>query len=455
MTQDTYDVAVIGSGPAGYICALHCAEHGLKTVCIEKNASVGGTCLNVGCIPSKALLQSTEFYSQIATSAEKHGINLDNLRYDFPKMMARKNQIITEFNQGIRGLFKKHKVTLLEGAASFLTPTTLQIGGSQTITAHNTVIATGSQPITLPFLPFDEQKVLSSSGALSLKQPPKTMLVVGAGVIGVELASVYQRLGTQVTFIEFLDTICPTLDPAIRKELYKELTAQGMTFHLSSKVTSADIKDQVTLTAETPSGTQTFTADCALVSIGRKPTTSNLNLEALNISLDAQKRIPVNSSFQTLHPNIYAIGDIIDGPMLAHKGSEEAIAVADLIAGEKPTVDYLAVPNVVYTHPEVGTVGLTAEEAHAHNIEVNTATFPLRANSRARCMGEDNGFVKIIAEKDSHTIVGMHMIGAHASELISIGALAIKKRMTTKELARICFAHPTLSEAFKEVSFLI
>lgn len=450
---ENYDVVVVGSGPGGYVAAIRAAQLGLKTACVEKSAPLGGTCLNVGCIPSKALLHSSEFYWKVKREATALGVDIENSALNFPQMMTRKQKIVTSFNEGIQWLFKKNKITRYSGTASFVNPTTLSISGSQEITARNIILATGSEPIALPFLPFDERRILSSTGALALEKVPQKMIVVGAGIIGVELGSVYARLGTAVTFVEFLDRVCPTLDESISKELFHILKAQGMQFNLSSKVVSANINDkQITLKVQMPDQTiQEMSADVVLISIGRKPHTQGLGLEKIGIKTTEKGFIPIDGRFRTTHPHIYAIGDIVDGPMLAHKASEEGVAAVEIIAGHHPKIEYAAIPNVVYTHPEVASVGMTEAEAKAAGLEIKIGTFPFKANSRARCTGEEEGFVKIIAAS-SGIIVGIHIIGAHASELIAEGALAIQKRATLDDIAATPHAHPTLSEAMKEAA---
>ena len=426
-----YDVIVIGSGPGGYVAAIRAAQLGLKVACVDKRKELGGTCLNIGCIPSKALLHSTE---HPATS--------------FIEMMNRKTKIVTSFNQGIDALFKKNKITFIPGSASFISPTTIEVGGEKH-EAKNFIIATGSEPTQLPFLPFDETRIVSSTGALSLAKPPERLTIIGAGVIGVELGSVYARLGSKVTFLEFMDRICPTLDPSLSTELQKALIAQGMTFHLSTKVTGADITSQeITLRTSTSA----FATDVVLVAIGRKPYTSGLNLPSAGITLSPQGTIPINNRFQTSAPNIYAIGDVVDGPMLAHKASEEGSAVAELIAGLSPTIHYIAIPSVVYTTPEVASVGLTETEATSLGFTTNTGQFPFKINSRAKCTDETIGFVKVIADASTDKLLGLHIIGAHASELIAVGCLALQNGLTATQLAHTPFPHPTLSEAIKEAA---
>ncbi len=425
-----YDVVVIGSGPGGYIAAIRAAQLGLKTACIEKNPTLGGTCLNVGCIPSKVLLHDTE------TSA------------NFTEIMARKTKVVAGFTKGIEGLFKKNKIDWIHGSGHLIGPNTIQVG-AELIQAKNVILATGSEPIGLPFLPFNEKTILSSTGALALPSVPKKMLVIGAGVIGVELGSVYKRLGSEVIFIEFLDRICPAFDTSLSKALLKVLTQQGMVFHLSHKVTQAE---GTTLTVEGPAGKSQLTGDVVLVAVGRRPYSEGLGLETVGIQRDSKGFIPIDGSFRTSVPHIFAIGDLVEGPMLAHKASEEGAAVAELIAGHHPVINYIAIPNVVYTHPEVASVGLTEDELKLRKIAYKSSQFPFKANSRARCMNDEEGFIKIFAEEGSRRILGVHIIGPSASELIAEAALAIQFKATADQLAETCFSHPTLSEALKEAA---
>lgn len=455
-----YDLIVIGSGPGGYVAAIRAAQLGLKTACIEKTPSLGGTCLNVGCIPSKALLQSSELYWKMQMEGTLHGIECSGLRLNFPQMMQRKEKVIAGFNEGIAGLFKKNKIDRFIGTGQLTDPTTVNVisgPSSQQLKGRHILLATGSEPIQLPFLPFDEKKIVSSTGALSLEKIPKKMIVIGAGIIGVELGSVYKRLGSEVIFVEFLDRICPTLDESLSKELQHCLQKQGLVFHLSSKVVSADISPtQVTLKVQMPDqSTQEMSADVILESIGRKPYTKGLGLENVGIIPDTKGFIPINGQFRTTVPQIFAIGDLVDGPMLAHKASEEGIAVAEIIAGQHPHIDYAAIPNVVYTSPEVASVGLTEAEAKANNMAVNIGTFPFKANSRARCTAEEEGFVKMIADQKTDRVIGVHIIGPHASELIGECCIALQKRMTALEIAHTPHAHPTLSEAVMEAALAV
>ncbi len=446
-----YDLIVIGSGPGGYVAAIRAAQLGLKVACIDKQRELGGTCLNVGCIPSKALLHATEFYWKIQHEAESLGLEPSTCSYSLVQMMNRKAKIIKTFNEGIAALFKKNKVTPILGAARILSPHSVQVAG-ETIEGKNILIATGSEPTPLAFLPFDEKRIVSSTGALSLAKVPPRLLIIGAGVIGVELGSVYSRLGSQVTFLEFMDRICPAFDTALSKELEKVLRGQGMTFHLSTKVTGADIhSNEIILRTEK----ETYSADVVLVAIGRKPYTAGLGLDTLGLSLTPPGMIPINNRFQTSIPSIYAIGDVVSGPMLAHKASEEGVAVAEIIAAQNPTIHYIAIPNVVYTYPEVASVGLTEEEAKKLGLSVKTGQFPLKANSRAQCTGEEAGFVKMVADSATDKLVGVHIIGAHASELIAEAGVALQNGLTVLQLAHTPHAHPTLSEALKEAALAV
>lgn len=448
----SYDVAVIGAGPGGYVAAIRAAQLGLKTVCIEKRKELGGTCLNVGCIPSKALLHSSEQLWKMEKEASHLGISCGKIHADFPKMLERKEKIITGFNQGIEALFKKNKIEWITGAASFESATTLRVG-DELITANSFIIATGSEPISLPFLPLDEHQIVSSTGALSLPKVPPRMLVVGAGVIGVELGSVYSRLGSEVTFVEFMDRACPTFDLSLSKELLKELTAQGMKFHLSTKVIGAEKKGKtVSLSIESGEGKSTLEAEVVLVAIGRRPYTEGLGLEKIGVALDSKGRVAVDGRFRTAVPSIYAIGDLVDGPMLAHKASEEGSAVAEIIAGQTPHIEYIAIPSVVYTYPEVASVGLSETQAKELGFTLSIGNFHMGANSRAKCTGESIGFVKLIADKRTDQLLGIHIIAPHASELIASCALALERKLTAKQLGSVPFAHPTLSEAIKEAA---
>lgn len=454
ITNYDYDVIIIGAGPGGYIAALRAAELGMKVACIEKEQTLGGTCLNVGCIPSKALLESSERYDWLKKSSGDHGLKIDHVTVDFTTMMNRKETIVKGLVNGISALFKQNKVVHLTGEAQFIGPHTLEVVHNdqrQIISGNFIVIATGSEPIQFPFLPFDEKRVVSSTGILSLKEIPQRLLVVGAGAIGVELASVYQRLGSQVTIVEMLDRITPAMDSAISKQLLQSLKKQGMEFLLSAKVKSGKVSQkEVSLTIEHEQKELTKIADVVLIAVGRRPYTKNLGLNTVGIALAPNGLIVVNDLLQTTLPHVYALGDVIEGPMLAHKASYEGVAVIDSIAGLKPCLNYISIPNVIYTHPEAASVGLTEAEAKTAGIDFIIGTSFFRGNARARCTDATEGFVKVIGEKSSNRLIGMHIIGTHASELIAEAVIAIEKRATIKDLANACHPHPTLSETIME-----
>lgn len=454
MTEEIYDVAVIGSGPGGYVAALRAAQLGLKTVCIEKDNTFGGTCLNVGCIPSKALLQSTEYYALLKEDGDNHGIIAKDLQFDFNKTQKRKGEIVQGLVAGISGLFKQSKVTAKLGTAQFISPARVNVTGngkSEEIEARHYIIATGSQPSALPFLPFDEKLVVSSTGALSLAAPPKTMVVVGAGAIGLELASVYNRLGTDVTIIEMLDRVCPTMDMAVSKVLLQLLKKQGLKFHLSAELLrGTKNSNSVDLEVEIEGKQQKLNADVVLVAVGRRPYSQNLGLDKSGLAVDKRGFLPVDGNFRTQQANIYAIGDLIDGPMLAHRASIEGIAVAEIIAGLRPSVNYMTIPNVVYTHPEVAAVGLTEQEALQKGLKIKVGTASFKANPRARCIGFAEGMVKVIADAQNGYLIGVHIVGPQASELIAEAVVAIDRKATLKDMAALCHAHPTLAETIHE-----
>lgn len=456
---ERFDLIVIGSGPGGYVAAIKAAQLGLKTACVEQYNVLGGTCLNVGCIPSKSLLQSSEYYHQVLHDMKGHGIDVSSATFNFDQMMKRKAEVIKSFNGGIAGLFKKNKVTSIQGKASFVSPEEILVKeqqGHQTYSAQQFIIATGSKPTPLPFLPFDEEQILSSTGILSLKKVPKKLIVIGAGIIGVELGSVYRRLGAEVLFLEFLDRICPTLDHSVSDALLKSLEKQGLQFKLSAKVVKGTKSAQgVSIEAEIQGKKETFTADQVLVAIGRKPYTEGLNLEKIGIQVDQKGFIPIDACFRTSQPHVMAIGDVVDGPMLAHKAEEEGIAAAELLAGHSPSIEYMTIPSVVYTHPEVGAVGLSEAAAKARGLSIKIAQFPFKANSRAKCMGDEEGFVKMIADAASLQILGIHILAPHAGELIAEGVLAMHQKLTAADLAQTPHAHPTLSEAIKEAALML
>lgn len=453
MANEEYDVVVIGSGPGGYVAAIRAAQLGLKTACIEKNQSLGGTCLNVGCIPSKALLQSSEHFAWLKHQSAQHGILCDSLSVDFGQMMKRKEQVVQSLVGAIPQLFKKHGVISIQGEAHFVSTNSVELRGqNRQITARNFILATGSEPIALPFAPFDEKVILSSTGALSLNKIPQKMVVVGAGVIGVELASVYNRLGCEVVIVEMLDRICVGMDDALSRSLLQILKKQGIQFHLGAKVTQVKKSEkhavvQVQLADGAPAS---FDADVVLVAIGRRPFSAGLGLEDIGVKME-RGLVLIDNDFRSSISNIYAIGDLVEGPMLAHKASEEGYAVAEIIAGEHPHINYLAIPNVVYTHPEVAAVGLTEAEAKELGIkDIVVGSVSFKGNPRARCSGDTDGMVKVIGAGDEKYLVGLHIIGPQASELINMGVVAIEKKMTLRELATSPQAHPSLSEAIKE-----
>ncbi len=436
------------------MCAIRAAQLGLKTACIEKDKTLGGTCLNVGCIPSKALLHSSELLAKISHEMADNGIQVSQYALDFAKMMSRKNKIVGTFNKGIEGLFQKNKIDWIQGSAKLIGGHQVEVAG-KIIEGKSIILATGSEPASLPFLPFDEKKIVSSTGALALQEVPKKLLVVGAGIIGVELGSVYSRLGSEVVFVEFLDRICPAFDGAMSTALQKSLTAQGMKFHLSHKVKSAQIGKTVSVTAESSSGEVQFTADVVLVSVGRRPYSEGLGLEKVGVEKDERGFVKIDASFRTTAPHIFAIGDLVNGPMLAHKASEEGVAVAELLAGKSPSIDYAVIPNVAYTSPEVASVGFTEEELKKRQVAYKAGQFPFKANSRAKAVGQEEGFVKILAEEKTAKILGVHIFGANASEMVHEAAVAMKMRATAFDLAETCHAHPTLSEAIKEAALAV
>ncbi len=454
---ETYDIAVIGAGPGGYIAAIRAAQLGFKTVCIDKRATLGGTCLNVGCIPSKALLQSTEMLAHLQREGKEHGLEYTDLKVNFSTLMERKKKIVSGLVEGIAGLLKRHAITVIQGEAEFVDDHHLLVkqanGEQKTIEATYILIASGSEPIALPDLPFDEKQIVSSTGALSLARIPERLLVVGGGVIGVELASVYQRLGAQVTIVEMLDHICPAMDAALSKQLLQSLKKQGIEFWLSSRVVTAVVQpEEVIVTIDQQGTLQNKSVQTVLVAVGRKPHTAGLHLERIGVQTTKQGFIPVDEMFRTAQPHIFAIGDVIEGVMLAHRASAEGIAVVEALKGQTTAVNYLSIPNVIYTYPEVASVGLSEQEALQASLSIQTGISYFRGNSRARCSGETEGFVKIIRDQASGRMLGMHIVGPHASELIAEGMLAIQKQATVEDLANAAQAHPTLSEAIKEAA---
>jgi dihydrolipoamide dehydrogenase len=454
-----FDLVVIGGGPGGYICAIKAAQLGLKVACVEKRSTLGGTCLNVGCIPSKSLLHASEQYVNAQQNLEEWGIQTGDLKVHVKKMLAKKDQVIHELTQGISMLFKKNKVTHFVGAGKIAGPGTVTVssedGKSETLKTKNIVIATGSHNRTLPGITIDEERIVSSTGALSFSKVPKRLVVIGGGYIGLELGSVWQRLGSHVTVVEFSETIVPLMDREVGKELLKNLQKQGMEFRLNTKVlevTKGDTRVSLGVEDVKTGARDVLSADVVLVSIGRHANTAELGLEALKIDLAKDGTIPVNDKFQTSVSGIYAIGDVIQGPMLAHKAEEEGVAVAEILAGQRGHVNYETIPSVIYTSPEVASVGKTEEQLKAEGVSYTVGKFPFLANSRAKATGHTVGFVKILAHKETDRILGMHIIGHDAGTLIGEGVLAMEYKAASEDLARTCHAHPTTSEAIKEAA---
>jgi dihydrolipoamide dehydrogenase len=460
MTEQ-FDLVIIGGGPGGYVAAIRAAQLGMKVACIEKRGSLGGTCLNVGCIPSKALLYSSELYEKTKHEAASHGIKISNIDLDLDIMMKRKDDITLGLNKGIEGLFKKNKVTYIKGHASFIDSNNIKVKSEESesqVSAKNIIIATGSEVMSLPGIEIDEEKIVSSTGALSLKSVPKKMTIIGAGVIGLEMGSVWLRLGAEVTVIEYLDRILPGMDLETAKQFQKILEKQGFKFLLSHKVLSAkkDAKGvSLTIESVTDKTKIDMQSDVTLVSVGRKPYTDNLAIENTGVKLDERGRIPVNGNLQTSIPHIYAIGDVIVGPMLAHKAEEEGVAAVEIIAGQKPHVNYNVIPGVVYTYPEVAAVGKTEEEVKASGIPYKTGKFPFMANSRARAIGVSEGFVKVIARSDNDEILGCHIIAPEAGTIIAEMVVAMEYKASSEDIARTVHAHPSLNEAVKEATLAV
>lgn len=450
-----YNVTIIGSGPGGYVAAIRCAQLGFKTAIIEKYDTLGGTCLNVGCIPSKAMLDSSEHYANAKDNFRTHGINVQGLKVDLGVMIARKADVVRQNVDGIAFLMKKNKVDVHHGIGSFVDKNTIKIlagdGGEKTITTENVIIATGSKPTPLPFAPFDKKRIISSTEALELKEIPKHLIVIGGGIIGMELGSVYARIGSKVTVVEFLDNLIPTMDSTMGKELQKVAKKMGMEVYLGHKVTAVNVKGKdVTVKAEDKQGKSLeLKGDYCMVSIGRQPYTEGLNLSAVGIGLD-KGRIPVDEHLRTPVDNIYAIGDVVRGAMLAHKAEEEGVLVAEQLAGQKPHINYLLIPGVVYTWPEVASVGYTEEQLKEAGKAYKTGKFPYKALGRARASMDTEGLVKILADKNTDEILGVHIIGARAADMIAAGVTAMEFRAAAEDVARMSHAHPTYMEAVKE-----
>lgn len=453
-----FDITIIGSGPGGYVAAIRAAQLGFKTAIIEKYPTLGGTCLNVGCIPSKALLDSSEHFEKAKHEFADYGILINEPKVDLPKMIARKNAVVEQTTKGINYLMDKNKVTVFEGVGSFESATKIKItkndGSTESIESKYTIIATGSKPSTLPFITIDKERIITSTEALGLQEVPKKLLVIGGGVIGLELGSVYMRLGAEVTVIEYLDKIIPGMDGALSKELQKVLKKQGMKFSLSTAVSGVErIGDSVRVTATDKKGEEViFEGDYCLVSVGRRPYTDGLSLENAGVELDERGRVKVNDHLQTNIPNIYAIGDVVKGVMLAHKAEEEGVFVVESLAGQKPHINYNLIPGVVYTWPEVAGVGKTEEQLKAEGIDYKVGNFPMRALGRSRASGDTDGFVKILADAKTDEILGFHIIGARAADLIAEGVTAMEFRASAEDLTRMSHAHPTYAEAIKEAA---
>ena len=456
--MNSYDVAVIGSGPGGYVAAIRCAQLGMKTAIIEKYDTLGGTCLNVGCIPSKALLDSSHHYEDAVKNFEAHGIEIPGeLKVNIKKMISRKQGVVDQTTKGIEFLMDKNKIDVYHGIGSYMDATHIIIdtdGKTEEIEAKQSLIATGSKPSTLPFIKIDKERVITSTEALSLKEIPKHLVIIGGGVIGLELGQVYSRLGAQVSVIEFMDRIIPTMDGGLSKELQRSLKKGGMKFYTSHKVKEVSRKgDKVTVKADDKKGKEvSFEGDYCLVSVGRRPFTEGLNLDKAGVKLNDRGQVEVNEILQTNVSNIYAIGDVIKGAMLAHKAEEEGVFVAETLAGQKPHINYNLIPGVVYTWPEVAAVGKTEEQLKEEGVKYKTGQFPMRALGRARASMDIDGFVKILADEKTDEVLGVHMIGARTADLIAEAVTAMEYRASAEDISRMSHAHPTYAEAVKEAA---
>lgn len=451
-----YDVTVIGSGPGGYIAAIRCAQLGMKVAIIEKYNTLGGTCLNVGCIPSKALLDSSEHYHNAAHTFTEHGIELDNLKVNLDQMIDRKAKVVEQVTGGVDFLMKKNKIEVFHGLGSFVNKNTIKVTDSEgketLVETDKTIIATGSKPSSLPFIEIDKKRVITSTEALKLKEIPKHMIIIGGGVIGMELGSVYGRLGAEVSVVEFMDEIIPSMDRTMGKELRRSLKKLGFKFYMGHKVTAVkSTAKTVTITAENKKGENVeIKGDYCLVSIGRRPYTDGLGLENAGLSTTDRGQVEVNEHLETNVPGIYAIGDVVKGAMLAHKAEEEGVFVAETIAGQKPHINYLLIPGVVYTWPEVSSVGYTEEQLKEQGKAYKSGSFPYRALGRARASMDIDGLVKVLADKETDEILGVHMIGARTADMIAEAVVAMEYRASAEDISRMSHAHPTYTEAFKE-----
>jgi dihydrolipoamide dehydrogenase len=459
---DSYDIVIIGGGPGGYFAAIRAGQLGFSVACVERRERLGGTCLNIGCIPSKALLQSSEKFTETAHVLADHGVKVGSLELDLPTMLARKDKVVFDLTKGVEGLFRKNKVAWIKGTARIAAPGRIAVtgadGAASEIGARHIVIATGSESLPLSGIEVDEKTVVTSTGALSLEAVPRHLVVVGGGYIGLELGSVWRRLGAEVTVVEFLDRITPTMDGETGRQLQRLLQRQGFKFQLSTRVVSAARREGgVTLTLEPAGGGDqaTLEADIVLLSIGRRPYTEGLGLAELGVALDERKRVKVDHDYATNIPGIYAIGDVIAGPMLAHKAEDEGAVLVERLAGQRSHVNYDAIPAVIYTYPEVASVGRTEEELKASGVAYKVGKFPFTANSRARCNGETDGFAKIIADAATDRVLGVHIIGPDAGTMIAEATLAMEYGASSEDIARTCHAHPTLNEAVREAALAV
>jgi dihydrolipoamide dehydrogenase len=457
-----FDLVVIGAGPGGYVAAIRAAQLGMKVACVEKGRTLGGTCLNVGCIPSKALLDSSELYHLAKERFKKHGITVEGLKLDLPAMLARKDEVVKGLTDGVRYLFRKNHVETIFGAGRASSPTSVQValndGSSLDLETGHILLATGSEPVSLPFLPFNGQTVVDSTGALLFDKVPDHLVVVGAGYIGLELGSVWKRLGAKVTVIEFLPRIVPTADQEMGDLLKKSLTKQGLEFHLETKVTGASLEGAgAKVHAEKKDGTSlSFDCDRVLVAVGRRPFTQGLGLAEVGVSVDPKTgKVPVDDHYRTNVATISAIGDLIDGPMLAHKAEDEGIAVCELLAGKPGHVDYDTIAGVIYTWPELASVGLTEEQAKERGLNYKVGKFPFLANGRAKAMDETEGLVKVLADAVTDRVLGVHILGPRASDMIAEAVAVMTFAGSAEDIARTCHAHPTLSEAFREAALAV
>ena len=455
---ENFDAIVIGGGPGGYVCAIRLAQLGVKTACVESRTTLGGTCLNIGCIPSKNLLSMSDYYYKALKNFSSIGIEIKKINLNLSKMMQNKEKSVSVLTKGIEFLFKKNKVTYIKGTASLKSNNEVVVKENNKNTVYGTkniIISTGSLPVSLPGIDFDEKQIVSSTGALSLKAIPKKMIIVGGGYIGLEMGSIWARLGSEIHVIEFLDHIIPGMDLDISKEFQKVLTKQGIKFLLETKVDKIVKQKNSVKIFTSGKNKKEFDCDVVLISVGRKPNTTGLNLEKNKIKLDKQKRIEVDKNFKTSIPNVFAIGDVIRGHMLAHKAEEEGIAVAEIITGQAGHVNYDIIPGVIYTTPEVASVGKTEEQLSQEKINYKIGKFPFMANSRAKAVNESEGFVKILADQVTDKVLGVHIIGPHAGELIAEVALAMEFGASAEDIARTCHAHPTYSEAIKEAALAV